>query len=216
MELKPRRLLWVACATALALGAVAAHAGDYVLDIDGKTIELDLDHPSKVDLGNGKSVRLLLKQSREQTWRDGALVFKHAPTFSPSRRELGHGIVQTLMATPAGAEILVQHYDHTDPETMVATIQKALVEDEVGSGWKLTEKPTTRTLSDGTVLKGKIVHTTHATDVWDREIVAFGEGDGGYLVVSAKSDIASEPDHAMIALFWKSLSLKGAVDQAIE
>jgi len=216
MELIARRVRLAACGAALALCVSAAYAGDYVLDIDGKTIELDLEQPSKVELGNGKTVRLLLKQSREQTWRDGTLVFKHAPTFAPSRRELGHGIVQTLMATPAGAEILVQHYAHTDPETMVATIQKALTEDEVGSGWKLTEKATTRTLGDGSVLKGKIVHTTHATDVWDREIVAFGEGDGGYLVVSAASDIASEPDHAMIALFWKSLSLRGAVDQTIE
>jgi len=216
MELNLRFVRLAACGVALAFGAVAAHAGDYVLELDGKPIQLDLDHPAKVDLGNGKSVRLLLKQSREQTWRDGTLVFKHAPAFAPSRRELGHGIVQTLMATPAGAEILVQHYEHTDPDAMVATIQKALTEDEVGSGWKLTEKPTTRTLGDGTVLKGKTVHTTHATDVWDREIVAYAEGDGGYLVVSAKSDIASEPDHAMIALFWKSLSLKGAVDETIE
>jgi len=208
MELKRARSRHALCgALALLFAAASAAAADYVLDIDGKKIELDLDHPTKADMGDGKTARLVLTQSKEQTWRDDGVSFRHPAVFAPARRNLDKNITQTIMTTPSGSMILMQHYIGTDPNLLVDVMVSSLTDEEVKAGYERSSRSAHRRLADGTVLSGKTVHTEHPGDKWDREIVAVGDHDGGYLVISSANDSSTDVDHGMIDTFWLSLRL---------
>jgi hypothetical protein len=202
-ELK-RRLLPLACLLGLACGN--ASAGDYVLEIDGQKFELDLDHSTNAVLG-GKPAKLLLRQNPQQIWRNDGLSFEHPAEFAPARRTIEKNVIQTTMSTPTGSVVLVQHYIGIDPTGLIDFMVKTVSDEEVKAGYTRTTKPASRKLANGSVLSGTIVHTEHPGESWDREIVAIESADGGYLVVGMTNDSATDVDHAMLDLFWHSLSL---------
>lgn len=191
---------------ALAMASGSALAGDYVLEIDGQKIELDLDHPTSAVLG-GKTAKLLLQQNLQQTWRNDGMSFVHPAAFAPARRTIEKNITQTIMSTPTGTAVLVQHYVGLDPTGLIDFMVKTVSDEEVKAGYTRTIKKTSRKLAGGTILSGQIVHTEHPGESWDREVVAIGSADGGYLVVGMTNDSATDVDHAMIDLFWRSLAL---------
>ena len=196
----------LATACLLAMMACTAPAADYVLEIDGQKIDLDLDHPANATLG-GKTARLLLRQNSQQTWRNDGMSFEHPAAFAPSRRTIEKNITQTIMSTPTGSVVLVQHYLGVDPTALIDFMVKTVSDEEVKAGYTRTTRKTSRKLAAGNVLAGQIVHTEHPGESWDREIVATGNADGGYLVVGMTNDSATDVDHAMIDLFWRTLAL---------
>lgn len=212
MELNRRalatsRYLALALALSTCLPTSRAHAGDYVLEIDGRQVELDLNHSATAVLSDGKTTKLLLRQKTEQTWHEDGASFTHPAAFTPARRELSKNITQTIMATPSGSIVLVQHYIGLDPTTLIDVMINKLSDDEVQAGYQRTIKKAQRKLGDGVTLAGKIVHTEHPGEAWDREVVAIGDHDGGFLVVGATSDSSTPADFAMIDAFWRSLRL---------
>jgi len=201
MELK-RALLLALCTCAV----TAAHAGDYVLEIDGQKVEIDLDRPASANVGD-KKAKIVLHQKTEQTWREEGISFVHPAAFAPSRRNLDKNITQTIMTTPSGTIVLVQHYIGTDPTPLVDMMVGKLSDDEVTAGYKREIKYAARQLADGTMLSGKSVRTEHPGDTWEREVLASGDHDAGFLIVAAVNDSSTDADRAMMEKFWRTLRL---------
>ncbi len=198
------------CGIAAATMLASAHAGDYVLEVDGRKIELDLDKPASASIGSDKPVTLVLRQKTEQTWRDDDMSFVYPATLKPVRMEVEKDISQTLMATPSGSLIIVQRYIGLDTTNLIDMMVSQLTDEDVSAGYKRTTQSTTRKLTDGMTLAGKKVHTEHPGESWDHEVLAIGDRKGGYLIVSAIHDDSPPADHEMIEKFWHSLQLRAS------
>jgi len=199
-----RRLMAFTLVCVLWVGA--AQAGNYVLEIDGKTVELDLDAPANVDLGGAKPVSVVLRQKSNQTWRSDGVLFEHPIAVKPSRREISDGVTQIIMATASGSAVLIQHYDNINPERMIDLAVSQMTDGEVRAGYKRTTEPATRKLADGTMLSGKQVHVERAKEYANYEILATSS-TGGYLIVTRVGDFAPKADRQLVKRFWQTLRL---------
>lgn len=195
------------CSAGLAL-AGQAFAGGYVLDIGGKQTELDLDQDTAVTLPDGRSVSVRLTRKAEQTFRDRGLSFEHPAGVQPSATDVDKRVRQIMMVSANGNGVLVQRYEGLDPTALVDLMVGEMTDEEVAAGYQRKISPASRTLSDGTELKGKLARTESAGESWDRYILAKGDGKGGYLVISMMEDDREAADVAMVQKFWKTLKLE--------
>lgn len=208
---KSNRLLSLCALALLSTLLTAAHAGDYVLEINGQKTEIDLDKPVSLTINDGKLVTLALHQKSEQIWRNDGLSFAYPTALKPVRKDIDKDISQTLIATPSGSLVLVQRYTGLNPTHMIDMMISKLTDEEVAAGYKRTIQPAARKLADGANFTGKTAHTESSSESWDREVVAIGDGrQGGYLIVSATHDTSPPTDHEMIKNFWRSLQLRAA------
>jgi hypothetical protein len=187
--------------------AAPAFAGGYVLDIGGKQTELDLDQDTAVTLPDGRSVTARLTRKAEQTFRDRGLSFDHPASVQPSGTDVDKRVRQIMMVSANGNGVLVQRYDGLDPTALVDLMVGEMTDEEVAAGYQRKISPASRTLSDGTELKGKLARTESAGESWDRYILAKGDSKGGYLVISMMEDDREAADVAMLQKFWKTLKL---------
>ena len=189
-----------------ALLAGAAQAGNYVLEIDGKALELDLDAPANIDLGGGKQASVVLRQKAEQIWRSDGMSFEHPIAVKPSRRKISDSATQVIMATASGTIVLVQRYTKVNPEQVIDLMISELTDDEVTAGYKRTIESATRKLADGTALSGKQVHVERGKEYADYEILTTNRR-GGYLIVHRVSDYSPKFDRQLVKQFWQTLQL---------
>ena len=92
-------ILWSARETLLLAGlllAGSAAAGGYVLSIDGKPVELDLDQDTRVELPGGGTATLKLARKAEQQFREGGLAFSYPATLLPSSSDVERQVRQHL------------------------------------------------------------------------------------------------------------------------
>jgi|GEM_PF-2961584 len=201
---RPKLTLALFCAL---LASGAAQAGNYVLEVGGKAVELDLDTPANVDLGGGKPVAVVLRQKAEQVWRGDGMTFTYPTEVKPSRREIAKGAVQTSSVTPSGSLVIVQYYSEITPENMIGLMIAELTDDDVKAGNKRTIKPATRKLASGATLEGKAVRVERAQEYVDFEILATSGNSGGYVIVSRIGSQAPPADGKLVSRFWQTLQL---------
>jgi hypothetical protein len=206
-----RTSLRIAVAALLATGAVAAAgsalAGGYVLTVDGKTTELDLDKDVQV-LVDGKSVTVRLQRKELQVFRDSGLSFEHPATVQPTTTDVAEGVRQVMLVSANGNGVILQRYHGIDPTALVDLMIKETTDEEVAAGYTRKIEAATRTLSDGREIAGKYARTQSKDESWDRFVYARTDGKGGgYLIVTMMEEDRAAPDVAMIDRFWKTLKL---------
>lgn len=195
-----------ALAAVLCCGAGAAVAGGYVLTLDGKSSELDLDQDTTVVI-DGKTVTARLQRKEQQVFRDGGLSFEHPAAVQPSTTDINDQVRQFMLVSANGNGILVQRYEGIDPAAVVDLMVSEMTDEEVAAGYTRKIEPATRQLADGRKLSGKRVRTTSKDESWDRHVFASGNGSGGYIVVSMIEAARAARDAAMIERVWKTLKL---------
>jgi len=196
----------IAAALLLAFGAGVVLAGGYVLTVDGKVVELDLDKDAELLVG-GKPVAVRLQRKEVQQFRDGGLRFDYPASVQPSTTDINANVHQVMLVSANGNGAIVQRYTGLDPNALVDLMVSETTDEEVAAGYKRKIAPTTRTLADGRVLNGKQARTESKDESWSRTIVASGNAGGGYLVVTMMEDERAATDAAMIERFWKTLKL---------
>jgi hypothetical protein len=187
--------------------AASALAGNYVLEIDGKPIELDLNRETAAALPDGKKATFRLTQKEIILFSAGMFSFEHKSVMSPSRKMIQPGLHQTMISSPTGTLIMVQEYSTLNPSSLIDLMIRELTKEEIQYGYKYSEAPVRRELADGTTVTGKKAVTEYQGNEWTREVLAYGKRDNGVLIVTAieKGNAAAEAD--ILALFWKSLKL---------
>lgn len=195
-----------ALAAVLCCGAGVAAAGGYVLTLDGKSSELDLDQDTTIVI-DGKTVTARLQRKEQQVFRDGGLSFEHPAAVQPSTTDINDQVRQFMLVSANGNGILVQRYEGIDPAAVVDLMVSEMTDEEVAAGYTRKIEPATRQLADGRTLSGKRVRTTSKDESWDRYVFASGNNSGGYIVVSMIEAARAARDAAMIERVWKTLKL---------
>ncbi|HSX62432.1 MAG TPA: hypothetical protein VLF18_19785 [Tahibacter sp.] len=202
-----RTFLRAIVAAALVAGAGAAAAGGYVLTVDGKTSELDLDKDTAVVV-DGKTVTVKLQRKEQQVFRDRGLSFEHPAIVQPSTTDISKGVRQVMLVSANGNGVILQRYDGIDPTALVDLMVKEMTDEEVAAGYQRTIEAATRKLPDGRDLAGKYARTQSKDESWDRYVYALADGrGGGYLLVTMMEEDRAAADVAMLDRFWKTLKL---------
>lgn len=158
-------------------------AANYVLTIDNKSYELSLNEEIHVKVA-GKYVPVKLKQKDIFLYSTDNFSFEHPKKYSPSKTDLGDGIFQTAMMTPLGSVVLIQEYLSLDPTNIIDFMIKEVTKEELEYGYKIDSRPTSLTLLDGKVLKGKIVTSKYRGSDIKRIFYTYGHRDSGLLIMT--------------------------------
>ncbi len=192
-------LLWLACGAAL--------AGDYTLSIDGKPYDFELGRLQVIKLADGRSLTVSLNRKDVVTYTGAMFSFDHVSKLSPARKDLKHGVRQTMMISPLGTLILVQEYSSLDPTDLVDTMLNELTKEEAHYGYKITKSDVRRTLPGGTTLSGKAAASSYKDSEIIRQVFTSKSHDAGVLIITQIDKDAPPEDQQMLDLFWKSLSI---------
>lgn len=191
----------------LGLCGTFALAGNYVLTINGKPYEIDLDEPTSITIEGNQKLQLKLEKKEVVLFKTAAFSFSHPSSANPARSEIGDGTHQTLMASPTGTLVMIQEYSNMDPTGLVDLMVSELTKEEVEYGYEITKTPATKKLIDGQMVSGKHVISTYRTDTYERYVVCYGVKDAGLLIITQADKTAPEEDLAMINLFWNSMKI---------
>ncbi|MBU2865124.1 hypothetical protein KO489_14795 [Reinekea forsetii] len=181
-------------------------AGDYILTIDGESYEVSLNEETKVEVG-GRSVLAKFTQKDYLTYTTDSFSFEYPNQYSPSKSDLGEGIFQNVMMTPLGVVVLVQEYTRMDPTALLDLMINEMTKEEREYGYKINATPSSTTLSDGSVLSGKVVTSKYKGSDIKRTFYTYGIKDAGLFIVTQIDYEVGSSDKGVIDTFMSSLSI---------
>lgn len=184
-----------------------AIAGDYILTIDGQKYEVTIGKPATVKLPNGDNIRLTLNKKAIVSFNSENFSFQHPGKLTPSQKDLGDGVSQTIMVSPLGTLVIVQEYTTIDPSRLVDMMLDELTKEEVKYGYHITKSPATRKLSSGAVLQGKMAVSKYRGHEYTRYVLCYKARDAGIMIVTQIEKGAPRDDRVMLETFWKSLQI---------
>lgn len=192
---------------ALSMATTFAIAGDYTLTIDGRPYDVDLGKQTVVTLSDGQGIRVTLDKKAIATFKTSGFTFSYPSSLSPSRTDLGDGVHQTMIASPIGTTIMIQEYAGMDPTDLVDMILKELTKEEVHYGYEIAKSPARKTLSDGSILTGKLAVSNYKDTEYTRHVLSHSTRDAGIMVVTQIEKAAPREDRELIDMFWKTLKI---------
>lgn len=181
-------------------------AGDYVISIDGRSAEIDLNKKYKLKTASGEEFTVLLKQREYLTYKSDLFSMKHKNTLKPNKTDLGDGVFQTLMSTPLGTVIIIQEYLDMNPQPMIDLLLKEITKEEIDYGYKYKEKKIDK-LVGGKKFSGKQALTSYPGTEWTRSIMVYGGKDKGVLVITMIEKDQYNSEKYLISDLWKSFRI---------
>jgi hypothetical protein len=184
-----------------------AIAGNYTVTINNTKYDFSLGEEKQVNVSE-QSITVKLEQKDTVEFGNNNFSFKHSSSYSPSTTKVEEGVMQTAMMTSLGTVVIVQEYMTLDPSNLVSLMVNEVTKEERQYGYNINSAPTSVTLADGTVLKGKeVVSKYPGTDI-KRYILTYGKRDSGILIMTQiDSSLASDEEH-VIKTFFDSLVIK--------
>jgi hypothetical protein len=185
-----------------------AQAGNYTLNINGSTVELDIGAEQKLRLPDGKELVLKLDRKPANIFTGNGVSFEYPSQFNVATSEVSPGIYQHLVATALGTLILVQTYPDMDATTLVDLMTGKMTDDSVTSGYIRETKPHSRTLVDRTVLTGTLSTLKRTNDDAVIEVLGVRRGRGGVMMITRTDRITAPDEGAIIERFWSTLRIQ--------
>lgn len=182
------------------------YAGDYIISIDGRSAEIDLNKKVKFTTASGKELAIILKQKEYLDFKSDLFSMKHKNTIKPDKSDLGDGVFQTMMTTSLGTAIIVQEYMSMDPEPIIDLMLKELTKEEVEYGYKYKERKVEKVV-DGKNIRGKQALTTYSGGEWTRSVMAYGGKDKGVLIITMIEKDQYKNEQYIISDFWKNFKI---------
>ncbi len=205
------RMTMTAALAFVALCAAPTLAEDlkaFKLTIDGVAVDIDPGESVDVTLPGGKAAKVTLERNDFATFSGDNFSFVHPSGISISKSDLGDDITQYLMASAVGTVVIVQEYGAMNPVSLNQLMLQEMTKEAVQAGATLTQKPTTRKLSDGKELTGIRATVKSRTDTDNYEIVAFGTADQGLLMITRIDGESEAAEASLLDKFWESLDIK--------
>jgi hypothetical protein len=180
---------------------------NYEITINGKTYDVSLGREYQAQLDSGKTVTFKIDKKAIMIYRDDFISFRHKNDLTISAKNIGSGIRQTMTNTAVGTLILFQEYSSMNPSSLVNLMLQELTKEQVSYGYKIQKNATSKTLKDGTTLKGKKAVLTYGNEEEHWTILAYGKRDRGLLVITKidKDNMVAEKD--ILDLMWNSLNI---------
>lgn len=203
-----KRLI-VACIILSASQLVNAQsAKNYILEINGDTIHISLDQPTQFKSAGGQAYKVKVSRKEFLNYGNESISFNYPSQYSISTTKIDEDVEQILLTTATGNGLMIQIYSSMNPELAVDLMLNEMTEDDVSAGYKQTITEAQRTLSNGTVLKGKRAVLKMDKDTEEFVCLANGKKKKGIMVMEIKNDLEDPDAVKMFDVFWKSLSLK--------
>ena len=182
-------------------------ADQYTLTIDGKEYDINIGRQKIVKLADGRILRVTLNKKAIVSFKSDQFTFNYPSRLSPSRVEIDRGIYQTGMGTPTGVMVLVQEYMNLDPSGIIDMMLNELTKEEAHYGFEITKLETTKTLSDGTELTGKMAVSTYKEVETTKHVLCYPARDAGLIIITMFENDTPPEDRQIIDLFWKTLKV---------
>ncbi len=204
-----KTLIAVLLSTLLATSALGEDSHkNFIVTIDGQDFEIN---PGDAITGKSKSgaeIKLALKRKEFSTFEQGDLSFEYRSDLSVASSDIASDIHQHLVASAVGSLVIVQQYDKINPGKLADFMLTQFAEGSADPLSKLEKTEFSRTLSDGTILKGLKASLKSEKEDVAIEVLAADQGIGGIVAISRYNNDADQAEKTIIDRFWKTLRLK--------
>lgn len=194
--------------TALGLLSGRADAQDqksFKLEIGSTSVELDPGETVEVTLPDGSKTKVKLTRNAFTSYATDAFSFVHPSEVSVTKSDLGDGVIQHLMASAIGTIAIVQQYDKVNPALLTEFMLGELTREAVAAGAKVDKTPYSR--EAGKRLEGLKATEKGSADTVEYEVLAYGTGTRGVLIVTSIDEDNREADGPMLEKFWQTLKI---------
>ncbi len=181
---------------------------NYVLSVEGKNYEIGLDGSVVAKTTDGKNITVSLKRKEFSTFTKDVVTFEHRSDLSVAATDIDRDIHQYLTASALGTLIIIQQYDTINPGSLTELMLKQLSADDLATGYTMDKSDFSRTLSDGTVMKGLRANLKRKNDDVDLQVLATDSGDGGVIAMTRINHDMGAAEEPIIERFWATLKLK--------
>lgn len=181
---------------------------NYVLSVEGKNYEIGLDGSVVAKTTDDKNITVSLKRKEFSTFTKDVVTFEHRSDLSVAATDINRDIHQYLTASALGTLIIIQQYDTINPGSLTELMLKQLSADDLATGYTMDKSDFSRTLSDGTVMKGLRANLKRKNDDVDLQVLATDSGDGGVIAMTRINHDMGAAEEPIIERFWATLKLK--------
>jgi hypothetical protein len=185
--------------------AAAQEQKSFRLDIGAASVELDPGETVEVTLPDGSKANVKLTRNAFTTYEAGAFSFVHPSDVSVTKSDLGDGVIQHLMASAIGTIAIVQQYDKVNPALLTEFMLGELTREAIAAGAKVEKAPHSR--DAGKKLEGLKATESGSADRVEYEVLAYGSGTRGVLIVTSIDEENREADGQMLEKFWETLRI---------
>jgi hypothetical protein len=203
------RMIWISLILLLAaLPNSACAEGNFTLTINGQTVDLNLDTEQKLRLPNGTEVSLTLARKANSNFTTKGLAFEYPGNLNVATSEIDKNTYQHMMASALGTVILVQTYPDLDATQLVDLMTGKMTDEDVAGGDQRETLPHSRTLADGTVVKGTRSTLKGPGDDAVVEVLGIRQGQGGTMLITRFDRDTAPEEEKIIERFWATLNLR--------
>ena len=188
--------------------ALAEDSKNYVLSVEGTDYEIGLDGSVVAKTKEGQDITIGLKRKEFSTFTKDVVSFEHRSDLSVAATDIERDIHQYLTASALGTLIIIQQYDTLNPSSLTELMLKQLSADDLATGYTIDKSDFSRTLADGTVMKGLRASLKHKNDDVDLQVLATDSGDGGIIAMTRINHDMGAAEAPIIERFWATLKLK--------
>ena len=187
---------------------LAEDSKNYVLSVEGKDYEIGLDGSVIAKTKEGQDITIGLKRKKFSTFTKDVVSFEHRSDLSVATTDIERDIHQYLTASALGTLIIIQQYDTLNPSSLTELMLKQLSTDDLATGYTMDKSDFSRTLADGTVMKGLRANLKHKNDDVYLQVLATDSGDGGVIAMTRINHDMGVAEEPIIERFWATLKLK--------
>lgn len=142
----------------------------------------------------------------EKIFRDASFHFEHPENMLPTQKKTPGGHIKMTLLSTIGASVVIEEFSRINPQALIDPLVHELTKEEASYGYKITVSPSSTTLTDGTVLKGKKVVSSYKDREWTRFVYAYPAKDSGLLIYT-QIEKTSQDSQPLIDRFWSSLKI---------
>ena len=187
---------------------LAEDSKNYLLSVEGKDYEIGLEGSVIAKTKEGQDITIGLKRKEFSTFTKDVVSFEHRSDLSVAATDIERDIHQYLTASALGTLIIIQQYDTINPSSLTELMLKQLSADDLATGYTMDKSDFSRTLADGTVMKGLRASLKHKNDDVDLQVLATDSGDGGVIAMTRINHDMGAAEAPIIDRFWATLKLK--------
>jgi hypothetical protein len=188
--------------------ACAQQATDHVLVIDGAEHQLKLGLETRLKLGDGREITVLLKRNETAVFSADGGSFEHPTAIAINSSVPEDGMVQHIGASALGTLMLLQVHDSIDLPALRESVYLKMVEEPKALGLAINRKDTERRLADGTLIKGVSITYKSTDDDVTIDIFTHQGKARAYLAMTMHDMITVPAEKAVIEKFWETLRLE--------
>ncbi|MFP4845334.1 hypothetical protein [Winogradskyella sp. PE311] len=181
---------------------------DYIITIDGKSYEIEMDSEIEIKI-KGKKLDLGLRKKDTLLLDEDYFQLKYTKKHKVSKVTVEEGIDQLMIMTAGGSGVIVQKYSSFNPTMLQEMMLNEVTKESVSYGYSLVRKDYDKKLLSGETIKVLKAVLDYKGETETYEIAAHGKKDEGILVMTMDMGLGlGDGGPEMVQLMWDTLKIK--------